>query len=114
MGDDRRRRERKRLRRVIKPVPLTFETDRVEGKGQVRCLSMVGMLVSCDSVPKTGDLVRILFDDLEGSEVELCGTVMSTRARQGQLGKDEVGFFMRVDADIDAYLEFYEQILTAR
>ena len=113
MGDDRRRRERKQLRRVIKPLPLTFETDSVEGKGQVRSVSMAGMLVSCSSLPKNGELARIMFDDLEGSEVELCGTVMSTRPRQGQLARDELGFFMRIDADIDVYLEFYEQILTA-
>ncbi|MBW2282570.1 MAG: hypothetical protein JRG82_17670, partial [Deltaproteobacteria bacterium] len=62
--------------------------------------------------PETGELVRGLFDDLEGNEIELCGTVMSTRARQGQLGEDEAGFFMRVDADIDAFLAFYEQVLT--
>ncbi len=114
MGDERRRAERRRLRRVIKPVSLTFETDSVEGKGQVRSLSMVGMLVLCDSLPSRDEFVRIVFTDLEGSEVELCGTVVSTRARHGQLSEDESGFFIRIDEDIETYLHFYEQILTAR
>ena len=112
MGDERRRSDRKRLRRVIKPVALSFESDSAEGKGQVRSLSMMGMLVSCDSPPEVDEMVRIVFSDLEGCELELCGTVVSTRARYGQLGKHEAGFFMRVDADIDTFLAFYEQVLT--
>ena len=94
-------------------MALVFETDSIEGKGQIRSLSMVGMLISCGTLPETDEFVRIVFDDLEGCEIELCGTVASTAARHGQLGEDESGFFMRIDADIDAYLHFYEQLLTA-
>ena len=111
--DNRRRADRRRLRRVMRPITVAFETDDIDGKGQIRCLSMVGMLVSCRDLPECDDFVRVEFDDLTGQRVELCGTVVSLRARDGQLSKGETGFFMRVDADIDAYLSFYHQVLTS-
>lgn len=97
----------------MRPIPVAYETDAIDAKGQIRCLSMVGMLVSCEELPACEDFVRVEFTDLEDQRVELCGTVVSLRAREGQLSKGETGFFMRVDADIDAYLQFYHQILTS-
>ena len=97
----------------MRPIPVAYETDGLEGKGQIRCLSMVGMLISCGDLPAIEDFVRVEFQSLDDRQIELCGNVVSLRAREGQLSKGERGFFMRVDADIDTYLEFYHQILTA-
>lgn len=97
----------------MRPIPVAFETHDIDAKGQIRCLSMVGMVVSCEEIPEVDDFVRVEFQDLEGRQVELCGTVVSLRARDGQLAEGERGFFMRVDADIDSYLDFYHQVLTA-
>lgn len=97
----------------MRPISVAYETDGLEGKGQIRCLSMVGMLIACKDLPAIEDFVRVEFQSLDDRQIELCGNVVSLRAREGQLSKGERGFFMRVDADIDAYLEFYHQILTA-
>ena len=98
----------------MRPIPAAYETDDIQGKGQIRCLSMVGMLISCTDLPAIEDFVRLEFQSLDDQRIELCGNVVSLRPREGQLSKGESGFFMRVDADIDTYLEFYHQILTAR
>ncbi len=97
----------------MRPISVAYETDDFDGKGQIRCLSMVGMLVSCEQLPELDAFARVEFEDLEGRPMELCGTVVSLRAREGQLSKGETGFFMRVDADIDVYLAFYHQVLTS-
>lgn len=97
----------------MRPIPVAYETDDVEGKGQIRCLSMVGMLISCEDLPAVEDFVRAEFQSLDDQRIELCGNVVSLRPREGQLSKGERGFFMRVDSDIDTYLEFYHEILTA-
>ena len=110
---NRRRAERRRLRRVIRPFAVVFETDAIEGKGQIRCLSMVGMLVSCEDLPDRDAFVRVEFEDLEGKSLDLCGTVVSLRSRAGQLSEGEQGFFVRIEGDVDTYLEFYHQVLTA-
>ena len=98
----------------MRPISVAYETEGLEGKGQIRCLSMVGMLISCGGdLPAVEEFVRVEFESLDDQQIELCGNVVSLRAREGQLSKGERGFFVRVDSDIDTYLEFYHQILTA-
>ena len=54
---------------------------------------------------------------LEETNPALADTIaarMSTRARRGQVSAAEASFFVRVDEGVDAFLRFYEQVLTAR
>ena len=98
----------------MRPIPAAYETDDIQGKGQIRCLSMGGLLISCKDLPAIEDFVRLDFQNLDDQRIELCVNVVSLRPREGQLSKGESGFVMRVDAGMDTYLEFYHQILTAR
>jgi hypothetical protein len=111
--ENRRRADRRRLRRVMRPIPAAYETDDIKATGQIRCLSMVGLVISCEDLPAVGDLVRVELQSLDDQRIELCGNVVSLRSREGQLSQGERGFFMRVDAGIDTYLDFYHQVLTA-
>jgi uncharacterized protein (TIGR02266 family) len=104
--------ERRRLRRVLKQVPVAFEAGCVRGRGHIKNLSKGGVFVRTDRLPDSGDDVRILFHDRKGSKIEVLGIVAWTT---DQLPSEEVGpsgFGMRFSHVPDEYLEFFEQVLT--
>ncbi len=110
---ERRKAGRRSLRRLLGPIPVSYETESAEGKGRIKRLSMRGLVLSCECPPEQGEMVCVFLEDTRGERLEICGTILSVRPVTSREGQAEHEFFVRVDADIDAYLEFYEQSLLA-
>jgi hypothetical protein len=110
MGEPRGGRERRKLKRVIKRIPIRFETGSLHGQGHIRNLSKQGMFIRSHLLPPAGEQVRILFVSPDGTKLELIATVRWTTA---QLDSDDAqpGFGISIEDPGRDFLVFYQSIL---
>jgi hypothetical protein len=107
---DKNANRRRQLRRVMKPLPAAFTAGDRKGQGYISKLSRKGLFFATDDLPTPGDAVRIAFQNNEGKTLKVNGIV---RWNTTQLGRRASGFGIEIDAVPDAYLAFYDEILTS-
>lgn len=100
---------RVQMRRAIKRIPASFQADQLEGTGQLAKVSREGIFFCTMTLPPPGAAVRIVFEDSAGTKIEIEGTV---RWNTAQIDASRTGFGMHIDSVNDAYLAFYEGLLT--
>lgn len=104
--------EKRRLKRTVTRIPATFVSGARYGNGYIKNLSPEGLFLRSAMLPAKGDLVSVVFFVPDGSKIEVFGTVLWTTAQV--VGSEDVkpGFGMHIDQRNDAYLQFYEELLT--
>ncbi len=104
--------EKRRLKRTVRRIPATFVSGATHGNGHIKNLSQEGLFLRTDRLPAKGDLVSVVFYVLDGSKIEVFGTVRWTTAQVAVSEDVKPGFGMDIDQRNDAYLQFYEHLLT--
>lgn len=102
--------ERRKLKRVVKRIPIRFETGGLRGQGHIKNLSREGLFIRSHLLPAPGDMVCVVFGAPNGQKVEIIGTVRWTTA-QLQNSDAPPGFGVRIDQPGPDFREFYESIL---
>jgi hypothetical protein len=104
-------RERRKLRRVMKLIPVRFETSSVRSSGHIKNLSREGLFIRANVLPMAGDPVTIRFEAKDGRKLELEGEIRWTTAQMADHEAIQPGFGVLLHtADAD-YQEFFEEIL---
>ncbi len=105
--------ERRRfLRRRIAPIPVAFESGPLSGRGHLKNISREGVFIRCEVLPEPGAVIQLLFHDRQGTKVEVNGVVRWTTAQLPALSSAQPGFGVFIEDPSEAFLAFYEQILT--
>ena len=102
--------ERRKLKRSVARVPISFESGDLRGKGHVKNVSKGGLFVRADALPEPGSEVRVLFHTQQGRKVEIHGIVVWSTAELEQPDA-RPGFGLRFEGASEQFREFYEQIL---
>ena len=102
------RRARPRLKRSRDRIPAEYAAETRKGSGQIRGLRLGSLFieVSASGIPEKGEEIRLCFEGLRGDSLVLYGSVGSS-GRHGW-----PGFTVQLHEVPEAYLEFYEQLLT--
>ena len=104
--------EKRRLKRTVRRIPVTFVSGATHGNGHIKNLNQEGLFLRTDTLPASGDLVSVVLFVPDGSKIEVFGTVRWTTAQLAVSEDVRPGFGMHIDQRNDAYLQFYEQLLT--
>ena len=103
--------ERRKLRRILKRIPASFEAGKLRGKGHVKNVSKEGLFVRSNTLPPAGAEIRIVFPDRNGTKIEVHGTVRWTTAQLPPSEKAKPGFGVYIPRGNETFDEFFEQIL---
>jgi len=103
--------ERRKLRRILKRIPASFEAGQVRGKGHIKNVSKEGLFVRTSVLPPVGEDVRVIFPDRTGSKIEVHGTVRWTTQQLAKEQKAKPGFGVHIPRGNEAFDEFFAQIL---
>ena len=87
----------------------TAETDPPTLLGPDQNCTLDGVVVRTETAVEPGEVVQLLFTDLAGRPVEVCGTV---QWRRDASDDEAAAFCLRLDEITDEYLAFYNQALT--
>ncbi len=104
--------EKRRLKRTVRRIPVTFASGATHGNGHIKNLSQEGLFLRTDTLPASGDLVSAVLFVPDGGKIEVFGTVRWTTAQLAVSEDVKPGFGMHIDQRNDAYLQFYEHLLT--
>ena len=103
--------ERRKLRRILKRIPASFEAGQVRGKGHVKNVSKEGLFLRTSVLPPVGEEVRVIFPDRTGSKIEVHGTVRWSTQQLPKEQKAKPGFGVQIPRGNEAFDEFFAQIL---
>ncbi len=103
--------ERRRLRRVVKRIPVWFVCGTLQGDGHVRNLSKEGLFLCTEVMPEAGDMVQVLIKRENGTKVELIGSVRWTTEAVPERSEGYPGFGIRLEPVTDDYRDFFESLL---
>jgi len=103
--------ERRRLHRLVKRIPATFEAGKLRGTGHIKNVSKKGLFLRTGLLPPVGSDVRVLFSDRKGTKIALRGRVRWTTDQLPAGEKAKPGFAVYIRLDDKAFAEFFEQIL---
>jgi hypothetical protein len=103
--------ERRRLRRILKRIPASFEAGSMRGKGHIKNVSKEGLFLRTNALPPVGSDVRVLFPDRNGTKIEVRGTVRWTTDQLPAAEKAKPGFGVYIARGNEVFDEFFEQIL---
>jgi hypothetical protein len=103
-------RERRRLKRIVKRIPVRFQAESLRGEGHIKNLTQEGIFVRSDVLPEAGESISVRFDAPQGRKIEIEGVVRWTTA---QFPDRDVrtGFGVRLHRVDEEYLRFFESIL---
>jgi len=103
--------ERRKLRRILKRIPASFEAGAMRGKGHIKNVSKEGVFVRSNVLPPVGADVRIVFPDRNGTKIEVRGLVRWTTDQLPPAEKAKPGFGVYIPRGNETFDEFFEQIL---
>ncbi len=104
-------RERRKLKRVVKRIPVRFETDSIRGQGHIKNLSKEGLFIRCNLLPASGEAIRVTFETREGEKIQIKGSVCWTTAQIGAAGGGPHGFGVYLERRGPAFSAFFESLL---
>jgi hypothetical protein len=104
-------RERRKLKRIMKLIPVRFETHSVRASGQIKNLSKEGLFIRSNVLPMAGDPVTMRFEARDGRKLELWGEVRWTTAQMSDHESAHPGFGVLLNQASADYQEFFEDIL---
>jgi hypothetical protein len=108
---DQSKKNRRRLKRIVKRVPARFQSHGLIGQGHIKNITKEGLFLRTDRLPARGAPVRVIFEPPHGPKVEVEGTVRWTTAQLPPSQDSAPGFGMKIDAVPEEFLEFFEQTL---
>src|SRR5262249_7879952 len=103
--------ERRRLRRILKRIPASFEAGSMRGKGHIKNVSKEGLFVRSSVLPPVGVDVRIVFPDRNGTKIEVRGLVRWSTDQLPPSAKAKPGFGVFIPRGNETFDHFFEQIL---
>ena len=103
--------ERRRLRRILKRIPASFEAGTLRGKGHIKNVSKEGLFLRTNALPTAGAEVRVLFPDRNGTKIEVRGLVRWTTNQLPPGEKAKPGFGVYIPRGNEEFDEFFAQIL---
>lgn len=103
------RRNRRRHRRVARRISVLVESGGRYFQGSIKNLSKYGVFVRSSVLPEPGAEVHLKFETIEGSKIEVTGTVRWTTAG---LPRDDAqsGFGVLLESPTEAYLSFFSSL----
>ena len=107
-----RKHKRVRMSRKLKPIRAAFRTDQRRAKGEIATLAREGLFIATESLPSAEEAVTIVFQDSSGNKIEVRGTVRWTTEQLPPGKCSKPGFGVQLESPSDAYLAFYEEVLT--
>ena len=90
----------------MKPIAATFESETEKGSGHIGSLTLGSLFLRTELLPETGECVAVRFADHNNRELEVFGTIRTTGS------PDRRGFYVQLHEVTDAYLAFYDHVLT--
>lgn len=103
-------RERRRLKRIVKRIPIRFDAGGLRGQGHIKNLSKEGLFIRSHLLPQPGEAVRITFDTPDGRKVEIEASVRWTTAQLADSGSPP-GFGVYIESPGPEWREFYAALL---
>ncbi len=102
--------ERRRLKRVVKRIPIRFEAGGLRGQGHIKNLTKEGLYVRSHLLPEPGTRIHIEIVGHDGSKVDVPGVVRWTT---GQLhnARGAPGFGVMIEQRTPEFLGFFESLL---
>ena len=102
--------ERRRLKRVVKRIPIRFAAGGLRGQGHIKNLTKEGLYVRSHLLPEPGTRIQIEIVSRDGSKVEISGVVRWTT---GQLhdASGTPGFGVMLEQPTPEFLGFFESLL---
>jgi Tfp pilus assembly protein PilZ len=104
-------RDRRKLKRVIKRIPVRFSTASARAGGHIKNLSKEGVFVRSNVLPMRGDAIEISFETRDGRKIEVAGDVRWTTAQMDNHEAAQPGFGVQLREPSAEYMEFFEEIL---
>ena len=103
--------ERRRLRRVVTRIYVSFRSPDVNGLGHIKNINKEGVFIRSFDLPPTGSNVRLVIELSDGPKVEVTGVVAWTTGQLPKGSKAEPGFGVKLDRCTDPYHDMLERIL---
>ncbi len=106
-------RDRRKLKRLVKRIPVAFDAADLRGRGHIKNVSKGGLFLRTEVLPVAGTGVRMLFHNRDGSKIEVHGKVAWNTSQLDAAERDQTrpGFGMIFDTTDNAYREFLEQLM---
>ncbi len=99
------------VRRMVRQhVRVRFETPSSSGMGYLNNVSPEGLFVVREAPPATGDLARVVFQDLAHHWIEPNGVVIWTRDVSESSATAPPGFGMKILSPSYMYLKLFEEL----
>ncbi len=102
--------ERRRLKRMVKRIPIRFEADGLRGQGHIKNLTKEGLYIRSHLLPEPGTRIRIEIVSPDGSKVEIPGVVRWTTAQLRE-ATGMPGFGVMIEQRTPEFLGFFESLL---
>ena len=102
--------ERRRLKRVVKRIPIRFEAGGLRGQGHIKNLTKEGLYVRSHLLPEPGTRIHIEIVSHDGSKVEIPAVVRWTTAQLRE-ATGTPGFGVMIDQPTPEFLDFFESML---
>ena len=104
-------RERRKLKRVMRRIPVRFSTASARAGGHIKNLSKEGLFVRSNVLPMRGDPIEISFETQDGRKIEVSGEVRWTTAQMDDHEAAQPGFGVLLHDPGSEYLDFFEGVL---
>ncbi len=102
--------ERRRLKRVVKRIPIRFEAGGLRGQGHIKNLTKEGLYIRSHLLPEPGTRIRIEIVGQDGSKVEIPAVVRWTTAQLRE-GGGAPGFGVMIEQRTPEFLGLFESLL---
>ncbi len=102
--------ERRRLKRVVKRIPIRFEAGGLRGQGHIKNLTKEGLYIRSHLLPEPGTGICVEIVSHDGSKVEIRAVVRWTTA-QLRDASGTPGFGVMIEQPTPEFLEFFELLL---
>jgi hypothetical protein len=106
------RKERRRLKRFVKRVPVRFEAAGLRAQGDIGNLHQEGLFIRSHVLPDPGAEVVVSFTAPAGEPVEVAGTVRWT-TKESPAREPRSGFGVQLHRVSEEYLSFFRSLLLA-
>ena len=111
MGEDRGGRERRKLKRIVRRIPVLFLSGGRNAEGYIKNLSKGGVFIRSDTLPEAGAPIKILIQPTQVQKIEVSGAVRWTTEQYPERSP-QPGFGVMLDLPVpEDYMELFEYVM---
>lgn len=111
MVDEPQGRERRRLKRIVRRIPVTFIADGLMCEGYIKNLSKEGVFIRAPSLPQAGESIPMIIKPTAVQKIEIQVTIRWTTDQYPERSPT-AGFGARLELPVpDDYMELFEFVM---